>query len=335
MKKFVSIIAIILIPVILSMSLTACWLADSNKSKDTEEETSSIKYPINSITLSSEDEAMPIGGSFSISAMVSPTYTDDTIVWSSTDESVLTIEADGNSAKVNVIGIGTAGIKAKAANGNIYDIVSFKIMPEYTSNYPSICHSVADAAILTIENKCYNTVLGIPSKSETITFKAVIFKQSNNVYHFITGWENFKKIDGYSYQSWTAIDYNGKKYDLNAIYYEKNYTLGYKASLAIGSINAYNLNALPISYKGTYYDKERLYVKTNSGSGYKLFTKYGTELGTSPMSTMDKYSNDLYGSPVLDCEYDLVGLVIGSDTYGNAEFVANWRLLEFIKSYEK
>ena len=286
-----------------------------------------IQYPIDAIELSLPSQAMPVGGEFHISADISPSYTDDHIIWASTDKDVLTVDQNGN---VTVVGVGTAGIMAKAANGSVSSVSSFKIMPEYDSNYSNICKSIADKAVLTIKNRCYNTFLGIPTKSKTKTFTATIFKSSGTTYHFITGYDNFKLIDGYDYQEWTAIDNNGKEYEINSIQYERDYSLGNDYRLAVGSINAYNLGVLSIESRGHYYDKERLYVK--SGNSYTLCCKDGNESSVSPMNSDLPYKESLYGSPVLDCDYNFVGIIIRSGLEGNADFITTWKMKEFIES---
>lgn len=321
--------SVILVLLVCSFLFSACDLGnDNNQNKNEDKDNVTIKYPIDSIELSQTQQAMPIGGSFTILATVYPSYTDDYIVWSSTNESVLTVD---DSGKVSVIGVGTAGITCKAANGKVSKSVSFKIMPEFDSTgYNQTCKTIADAAVLTITNYCYNTILGIPTKSKTRTFTAVIFKQSSTTYYFVSGYKNFKKIDGYDYQEWTATDCNGKKYDLNSIQHEDDtIPLGNNYAIAIGSINAYNLSALPLSTRGIYYNKETLYIK--NGNKYSVCNKLGNESAVSPMDSDLAYSDSLYGAPVLDCEFNFVGIVIRSSLNKQAEFVTGSHIESFAK----
>ena len=287
-----------------------------------------ITNPIETISLNIGHKAIVVGDSLTLTATVTPSNTDDYLIWSSTDENILTVD----NGVVKAVGVGTAGIKAKAENGE-EATVSFKVIPQ-SNGMADItkCQTIADSAILTITNKCFNRVLGITTKSETKTFTATIFKQSGTTYYFITGYENFKLIDGYDYQEWTATDYNGKEYILNSIQYEKNTVpLDNNYAMAIGSINAYNLGVLPIASRGYYYSDERLFVK--DGTTFTQTSMGETVAAQSPITSNFKYKESLYGSTVLDSDFNFVGFVIRKDIFtGNSDFVATWAMEKFIKS---
>lgn len=65
-----------------------------------------------------EDCAVEVGTSFRVSAVVTPSDTDKALVWSSSDDSVLSVDASGN---VSVNGVGTAVLTATV--GNVSDAV--------------------------------------------------------------------------------------------------------------------------------------------------------------------------------------------------------------------
>lgn len=309
---------------IIVINFTACVSSNSNSNNDEPQ----ITKPIETITLNVSSKAIELGDSITIYAEVLPIDTDDCIVWSSTNEDVLIVK----NGVVKSIGIGTAGISVKAKNGKINKTVSFKVMPKSNGqNDINKCKTLTDSATLTITNKCYNTFLGITTKSETKTFTATIFKQISTTYYFITGYDNFEKIDGYDYQEWTAEDCNGNKYEINSIQYERDYSLGNDFRMAIGSINAYILGVLPVSSHGYYYQDERLYIK--DGTTFKTTYMDETVAGSSPVTSRLKYKESLYGSPVLDSDFNFVGLVIRKDSFtGYTDFVATWKMNEFIKS---
>lgn len=296
---------------------------------DSHNDAHTITNPIETISLNIGHKAIVVGDSLTLTAAVTPSDTDDYVIWSSTDENILTVD----SGVVKAVGVGTAGIKAKAENGKVEATVSLKVMPK-SNGMADItkCKTIADSAILTITNKCYNTFLGITTKSETKTFTATIFKQSGTTYYFITGYENFKKIDGYDYQEWTATDCNGKEYKLNSIQHEKDTVpLGNNYAMAVGSINAYNLGVLPIASRGYYYSDERLFIK--NGTTFTQTSMSKTIAAQSPITSNLTYKDSLYGATVLDSDFNFVGFVIRKDVFtGNSDFVATWAMEKFIKS---
>ncbi len=323
MRKICKVFLFVFLFIIVITSSACDSSNNSSNNNDTQ-----ITKPIETITLDVSSKAIELGDSITICAEVNPVDTDDCIVWSSTNEDVLIVE----NGVIKSVGVGTAGISVKAKNGEISNSVSFKVMPKSNGQSDiNKCTTITNSATLTITNKCYNTFLGITTKSETKTFTATIFKQSSTTYYFITGYDNFKKIDGYDYQEWTAKDCNGKKYEINSIQYERDYSLGNNFRMAIGSINAYNLGVLPVSSRGYYYNDERLYVK--DGTTFKTTYMNETVAGSSPVTSRIKYKESLYGSPVLDSDFNFVGLVIRKDSFmGYADFVATWKMNEFIKS---
>lgn len=323
MRKIHKIFCLILLFIIV-ISSSACDSSDSNLNNNE----THITKPIEEITLDVSSKAIELGESITIEAEVFPVDTDDSIVWSSTNEDVLIVK----NGVVKAIGVGTAGISVKAKNGKISKSVAFKVM--HKSNGQSDinkCKTLSDSATLTITNKCYNTSLGVTTKSETKTFTATIFKQSGTTYYFITGYDNFKKIDGYDYQEWTAKDCNGKRYEINSLQHEDDFPHGNDFRMAIGSINAYNLGVLPVSSRGYYYKDERLYIKDSTT--FKTTYMNETVATYSPVAVRVEYKESLYGSPVLDSDFNFVGFVIRKDPFtGYADFVATWKMNEFIKS---
>jgi len=71
---------------------------------------------VESISLSSYEETIKIGDSFRLSVAVSPSdASNDSIVWSSSDEAIATVDSEGN---VTAISVGTAIITVSATDGS-------------------------------------------------------------------------------------------------------------------------------------------------------------------------------------------------------------------------
>lgn len=288
-------------------------------------DTTVVNKPIKSIALNTKSKAIELGNTLSLTAITDPVDIDDSIIWSSTNENIVTV----HNGEVKAVGIGIAIVKAQAEKGKVAATISVKVIPQ-SNGYADInkCKAKADSATLTITNKCYNDFLGIPTKSETKTFTATIFKQSSTTFYFISGYENFKKIDGYDHQAWTATDCNGKEYEINSVQHENNLNENYE--MAIGSINAYNLGVLPITSRGMYYEDERLFIK--DGSTFIETSMYETVAASSPVSADIGYSKSLFGSPVLDSDFDFVGFIVRKNAFTNcADFTAAWAIEKFIQ----
>lgn len=283
-----------------------------------------IERPIETISLNYHDQAITVGDAIELKAILSPANTDDTLIWTSSNSNVATV----NNGLVTAVGTGNVIITAKAKNGTKYQLVNFKVMPTKKTTDISQCKTLSNSAIVSIENKCYNTFLGIPTKSESKTFSGVIFKKVGNTCYFVTGYSNFNKISGYDYQSWTVTDCNGKKYDLSNIKYEQDYSLGNNYKLAIGSIEASNLSALSVSSRDKFFHNERIFIK--NGSNF-VESKIIETTASSPVTTELHYQDSLYGSLILDCEFNFIGIGIREDVFtGVLDFVNSNFIKKFI-----
>ena len=320
----------LLISVIIVLSIFMLFSCQVANNEDKNNSEPAVQRPIEEIHLDVDFKTIEIDDSYTIKTNITPTNTDDYIIWSSTDENVLTV----NNGIVKAVGIGTAKVEIKAKNSNVTNYISFKVMPKSNGiNDINRCKSIVDSATLIITNKCYNvSSRGTITKSITKTFTATIFKQTSTTYYFITGYENFKKIDGYDYQEWTATDYNGKKYTINSIQHDEKIPSPYEDyNMAIGSINSYNLGVLTISSRGYYYEEERLFIKDNTTFIQTCMDE--TVATSSPITARVAYKDDLYGAPVLDSDFNFVGFVVREDKItGYTDFVSTWKIKEFIKS---
>lgn len=319
MKKCFTLIVAILSTCLLMLS--ACVLNNHNNEND-------IEFPIDKITLNIDSQAITLDSTRQISADISPSYSDDSIVWSSSNNKIINVD-NGN---ITAVGLGEAIVYAQAKHGNVRSSVTLRVIPESDSDYINKCSKIANKAILTIKNYCYNSFLGITTSSKTITFNAVIFNKTSTSYFFMSAYKGFEKVDGYDYQTWTAIDCNGNEYPIRNIQYEDDKTLGYNYQLAIGSISAYDLDVLQISSRGSYFNNEYFYVK--DGSTFIKSYKYNTS-SSSPTDINLSYKDSMLGAPVLDSSYNFVGLIIGENTFplnGNTNFVTTFKMKDFAES---
>lgn len=133
-----------------------------------------------SVTLDAESKSVTIGGSFTLKATVYPTEaTDKTVVWSSGDESIVTVE-DG---VVKAVGIGTATITATTKYGNTAECV-VTVNPIYATevvvsmSYTEIV--IGDTAEITASvkpgNATYKDVDWISSDESVVTVENGIFR---------------------------------------------------------------------------------------------------------------------------------------------------------------
>ena len=73
--------------------------------------------PVEGITLSKTDTTLKVGGTFTLVATVTPDgATDKGVTWSSSDDKVATVDADGN---VTAVSEGDAVITVKTADGGL------------------------------------------------------------------------------------------------------------------------------------------------------------------------------------------------------------------------
>ena len=71
--------------------------------------------PVDAVELSEQEQTLKIGKTLALTATVKPTdATDKTVVWTSSDESVASVDENGN---VTAVSVGTATITATASNG--------------------------------------------------------------------------------------------------------------------------------------------------------------------------------------------------------------------------
>lgn len=135
-KPLVFIIAGIAVLVLIAAAITAGVISEHNKSKentvgmtltqknlrpqDAEADNNAVKE-ITTVEILMDDTAIPVGTTFMAVAIVEPADTDKALIWTSSNEDVMTVKQDG---LVTVKGTGTAALTATV--GDVSDAIAIE-----------------------------------------------------------------------------------------------------------------------------------------------------------------------------------------------------------------
>lgn len=135
-KPLVFIIAGIAVLVLIAAAITAGVISEHNKSKentvgmtltqknlrpqDAEADNNAVKE-ITTVEILMDDTAIPVGTTFMAAAIVEPADTDKALIWTSSNEDVMTVNQDG---LVTVRGTGTAALTATV--GDVSDAIAIE-----------------------------------------------------------------------------------------------------------------------------------------------------------------------------------------------------------------
>lgn len=135
-KPLVFIIAGIAVLVLIAAAITACVISEHNKSKentvgmtltqknlrpqDAEADNNEVKE-ITTVEILMDDTAIPVGTTFMAAAIVEPADTDKALIWTSSNDDVMTVKQDG---LVTVKGTGTAALTATV--GDVSDAIAIE-----------------------------------------------------------------------------------------------------------------------------------------------------------------------------------------------------------------
>lgn len=135
-KPLVFIIAGIAVLVLIAAAITAGVISEHNKSKentvgmtltqknlrpqDAEADNNEVKE-ITTVEILMDDTAIPVGTTFMAAAIVEPADTDKALIWTSSNDDVMTVKQDG---LVTVKGIGTAALTATV--GDVSDAIAIE-----------------------------------------------------------------------------------------------------------------------------------------------------------------------------------------------------------------
>ena len=95
------------------------------------------KVDVAGVTLSESSKTLTVGDAFTLTATVTPNNaTDKTIVWSSSDMSVVTVDGNG---KVTAVGVGSATITVTSVNGKVATctvvVKAAEVAASFTTNF--------------------------------------------------------------------------------------------------------------------------------------------------------------------------------------------------------
>lgn len=135
-KPLVFIIAGIAVLVLIAAAITAGVISEHNKSKentvgmtltqknlrpqDAEADNNEVKE-ITTVEILMDDTAIPVGTTFMAAAIVEPADTDKALIWTSSNDDVMTVKQDG---LVTVRGTGTAALTATV--GDVSDAIAIE-----------------------------------------------------------------------------------------------------------------------------------------------------------------------------------------------------------------
>lgn len=135
-KPLVFIIAGIAVLVLIAAAITAGVISEHNKSKentvgmtltqknlrpqDAEADNNEVKE-ITTVEILMDDTAIPVGTTFMAAAIVEPADTDKALIWTSSNDDVMTVKQDG---LVTVKGTGTAALTATV--GDVTDAIAIE-----------------------------------------------------------------------------------------------------------------------------------------------------------------------------------------------------------------
>ena len=135
-KPLVFIIAGIAVLVLIAAAITAGVISEHNKSKentvgmtltqknlrpqDAEADNNEVKE-ITTVEILMDDTAIPVGTTFMAAAIVEPADTDKALIWTSSNDDVMTVNQDG---LVTVKGTGTAALTATV--GDVSDAIAIE-----------------------------------------------------------------------------------------------------------------------------------------------------------------------------------------------------------------
>lgn len=135
-KPLVFIIAGIAVLVLIAAAITAGVISEHNKSKentvgmtltqknlrpqDAEADNNAVKE-ITTVEILMDDTAIPVGTTFMVAAIVEPADTDKALIWTSSNDDVMTVKQDG---LVTVKGTGTAALTATV--GDVSDAIAIE-----------------------------------------------------------------------------------------------------------------------------------------------------------------------------------------------------------------
>ncbi len=135
-KPLVFIIAGIAVLVLIAAAITAGVISEHNKSKentvgmtltqknlrpqDAEADNNTVKE-ITTVEILMDDTAIPVGTTFMAAAIVEPADTDKALIWTSSNDDVMTVKQDG---LVTVKGTGTAALTATV--GDVSDAIAIE-----------------------------------------------------------------------------------------------------------------------------------------------------------------------------------------------------------------
>ncbi|MDE6676814.1 MAG: hypothetical protein K2K12_03780, partial [Clostridia bacterium] len=184
--------------------------------------------PIKYISISTRNTTMLIGESIHLNYTLSPENTDENVIISCGDSSI--IELDGDNVTAKNIGDTWISITPSSSKSNTYiTTISIKVIDplDYT-NFKTKYKNNLEKASVSVFCKRYNkNWLGQEKDTYIVSGKGIIIKSVAYANYFLTDKTIFDAVSTkYDYEEWYITDYLDKKYSIAGIQYHKTAQIG-------------------------------------------------------------------------------------------------------------
>ncbi len=212
MKKAIKFLCVVLM-ITLSLPIFACDFTDKPKK------------PITGIQINDSEITMYVGESKYFNYTVTPSNTDEKVKFSSNTNIVEVVNGRliARSAGSTYVTINAELTKGRSASVKVNVVKPFDFS-EFESNYSYNLKR----ATLSVYCKRYNlNFWGKEKDVNIVSGKGVVVRSDFNSKYFLTDKTIFDKVETkYSYEEWYVIDYNGEKYSITGMKYDKNTSIG-------------------------------------------------------------------------------------------------------------
>ena len=223
MKKTTQLLCVIFLNVVLFV-FSSCSFFENNSNENKEAPLNPITY----IDLENDDTAMLVGESFDLKYTITPSNTDEQVIISSGDSSI--VEVQNNKVTAKKVGNSWISIKVPSDKSNIKSReVRIKVIEslDYNNFEKEYADSLEKATVSVFCKRYDKNWLGQEKNVYIVSGKGIIIKSAVYANYFLTDKSIFDPISSdYDYEEWYITDYLGKKYSIAGIQYHRTALVG-------------------------------------------------------------------------------------------------------------